>query len=289
MQEMHVRQQEVDNVRIATYNLWNSRVRWPERLDAAVEELTRLDADVVALQEVAARVGEHDGRDAARYLAEESGYNHVETRLYPDEPTEGLAFLSKQPLHAIEAGWDTDLAALANCGLRARVSVGGNDVALTNVHLDWENIATREAQITQLVTWIEARSEQGCYEVLCGDFNATPDSSIYRFLKDQQTLLGRGPGSGGWHDLARFHAERRGRSPEPTLDFWRNPRWQNAPSLEIPLRVDWLLLRDVFNTGLPYPDVADAGLFGTQPTPQAQVVPSDHYGVYADLDFARQT
>lgn len=271
-------------MRLATYNLWNSRVRLPERLDAAGEGAPRRDADVVALQEVAARVGEHDGRDAAGYLAERCGYGHVETRLHPDDPDEGLAFLSKQPLRAVEAGWDTGLPALANCGLRARVSVGGTEVALTNVHLDWEDIAAREAQIAQVVAWIEMRSEAGCYEVLCGDFNAAPDSSVYRFLQDQQTLLGRGPGP-GWHDLARFHAERGGRSPEPTLDFWRNPRWRDAPTLEVPLRVDWLLLRDVFNTGLPYPGVPDAGVFGVEPTPQARMVPSDHYGVYADLDF----
>ena len=273
-------------MKIATYNLWNARVRWPERLDAAGEELVRLDADVVALQEVAARVGEHDERDAAKYLREQCGYDYALTRLYPNDLGEGLAFLSKQPLRGVEAGWDTDLPALANCGLRMRVNVGGTEVAITNVHLDWENIAVREAQIVQVVAWIGARSEAGCYEILCGDFNATPDSSIYRFLKGQQTLLGRGPGP-GWHDLARFHAERGGRSPEPTLDFWRNPRWQDAPTLEIPLRVDWILLRDVFNTGLP-PGVLNAGIFGTHPTPQMQVVPSDHYGVYADLDFGMQ-
>ncbi len=141
--------------------------------------------------------------------------------------------------------------------------------------------------MAQVAAWIEARSKEGCYEILCGDFNATPDSSIYRFLKDQQTLLSRGPGS-SWHDLARFQAEREGRSPESTLDFWRNPRWQDAPTLEIPLRVDWILLWDVFDTELPYPGVLDAGIFGTQPTPQLQVVPSDHYGVYANLDFSKQ-
>ncbi len=274
-------------MRIATYNLWNSRVRWPERLDAAVEELVRLDADVVALQEVAARVEEHDGRDAAALLAERCGYGHVVTRLYPNDPDEGVAFLSKQPLRAVEAGWDTGLSALANCGLRARVSVGGTKVVLTNVHLDWENIAAREAQTAQVMAWIEMRSEAGCYEVLCGDFNATPDSSVYRFLMGQQTLQGRGPGP-GWHDLARSHAERNGRSPEPTLDFWHNPRWRDAPTLEVPMRVDWLLLRDLFNTALPYPSVPDAGIFGTHPTPQMQVVPRDHYGVYANLYFGRR-
>ena len=193
--------------------------------------------------------------------------------------------MSKHPLRAVEAGWETGLEALANCGLRARLSVGGTELAITTVHLDWQNIATREAQIVQIVAWIEARAEERCYEVLCGDFNGTPESSIYRFLRDQQTLAGRG--SRCWFDLARFHAERSGLSPEPTLDFWRNPRWQEAPTLEVPLRVDWILLRDVFNTGLPYPLVPDAGIFGIHPTPQAKVVPSDHYGVYADLEFAR--
>lgn len=76
--------------------------------------------------------------------------------------------------------------------------------------------------------------------------------------------------------------------PEPTLDFWRNPRWRDTPTLKIPLRVDWLLLRDVFDTGLPYPSVSDAGIFSTHPTPQMKVVPSDHYGVYVDLEFGIQ-
>jgi maltose 6'-phosphate phosphatase len=273
-------------MRLVTYNLWNARIRWSERLDAASEELARLDADVVALQEVVARVGEHDGRDAARYIAEQCGYDHIETRLYPDDPEEGLAFLSKVPLRVAEAGWDTSLPALQNCGLRARVSVGGTEVAITNVHLDWENIAAREAQTSQILEWIEARSEKGCYEVLCGDFNCAPDTSVYRFLMGQQTL--RGKGVAPWHDLARYHAERSGRSPEPTLDFWGNPRWQGAPTLDIPVRVDLILLQDVFGRGLPYPRVPDAGVFGTVPTPRAQVVPSDHYGVYADLDFGGQ-
>lgn len=183
-------------MRIATYNLWNARVRWQERLDAACEKLARLDADVVALQEVAARASEHDERDAATYLAERCGYGYVETQLYPNDPDEGLAFLSKQPLHAVEAGWDTGLEALMNCGLRARLSVGGTEIAITNVHLDWENIAAREAQITQVVAWIAARLEEGCYEVLCGDFNGTPESSIYRFLTTSRRCWAGGAGVG---------------------------------------------------------------------------------------------
>jgi len=268
---------EDDEMLIATYNLWNTSLRQPERLDAACEELARVDADVVALQEVAADVDVGHRIDAARYIADRCGYEHVALRLYPGEPAEGLAVLGKYPLRDVEVGGRGD------CGLRVRLGLGGAEIALTNVHLDWENIAAREAQITQILEWIEERSEQGCYEVLCGDFNCPPDSSVYRFVMGQQTLGGKGVTP--WHDLARHHAERSGGAPGATLDFWRNPRWRDAPTLEIPARVDWILLQDVFERGLRYPKLLRAGLFGTDPTPRARVVPSDHYGVYAHLEF----
>lgn len=270
-------------MRVATHTLWNTRIRWPERLEAAYEELPRPAADVVALQEVAAQVGERDARDAARYLADQCGYDYVATRLYANDPDEGPAFLSRLPLRTVEAGWDTGLPALESCGLRASVNVGGTEVAITNVHLDSGNIAIRETQISQLLEWIATRSTEGCYEVLCGDFNCPPDSSVYRFLMGQQTLLGRGITP--WHDLARYSAERAGGVAAPTLDFWSNPRWRDAPTLEIPMRFDWILLQDVFGRALSSPSVTDAGVFGTELTPRARAVPSDHYGVYADIAF----
>ncbi len=264
-------------MRIATYNLWNTSIRQPERLDAACEELARVRADVVALQEVAARVDVGHGIDAARYIADRCGYEHVTLRIYPDDPAKGLAVLSKYPLRDVEVG------GLGNCGLRARLGSGGSEIALTNVHLDSTSIAIRELQIYQVLEWIESRSEEGCYELLCGDFNSPPDSSVYRFVMGQQTLGGKGVKP--WHDLARHHAERSGEAPEATLDFWRNPRWRDAQTLEIPVRFDWILLQDVFERGLQYPKLLRAALFGTDPTPRARVVPSDHYGVCAHLEF----
>ncbi len=270
-------------MKLVTYNLWNTHIRWPERLNAACEELSRVDADIVALQEVSACVEAADGRNTARYIGDRCGYEHIVMRLYPDDPDEGLCILSKRPFSAIEAGWDTSFGALRNCGLRVCLTTDQTNVAITNVHLDFDGIAQREAQIFAVLEWIESRSGAECYEILCGDFNAPPDSSIYRFLMGQQTLLGKGVRP--WHDLARYHAEKTGRMPSPTLDFWNNPRWRDAPTLEVPVRIDWILLQDVFNSGLPYPRVMDADVFGTEPTPLTRVVPSDHYGVYAELAF----
>ncbi|MBA3943503.1 MAG: endonuclease/exonuclease/phosphatase family protein [Herpetosiphonaceae bacterium] len=270
-------------MKLVTYNLWNTHIHRLERLNAACEELSHVAADIVALQEVAARVDAADERTAARYIGDRCGYEHIVTRLYPDDPDEGLSILSKRPFSADEVGWDTSFGPLKNCGLRVCLTIDQTNVAITNVHLDYDSIAHREAQIVAVLEWIESRAGAECYEILCGDFNAPPDSSVYRFLMGQQTLLGKGVQP--WHDVARYHAEKAGRTPAPTLDFWNNPRWRDVATLSIPARVDWIFLQDLFNSGLPYPHVMNADVFGTEPTPLARLVPSDHYGVYAELAF----
>lgn len=268
-------------MKIATYNLWNTTIRWPKRLDAACEELTRVSADIVALQEVPASVTEKDPRDAAQYLADCCGYEHLVISPYPDDPEEGLAFLSRYPFSYIEASWKTPFNSLGNCGLRVRIETDGVVIALTNLHLDSTNIAIRETQICGVLERIESQANEQRYEILLGDFNCPPDSSVYRFLSGQQTL--RGKSIEPWYDLARYHAEMNAESPSVTLDTRHNPRWREFPALDTPMRFDWILLQDLFDWTLPHPQVFDAGVFGTKPTPQAQVVPSDHYGVYAKI------
>ena len=114
-----------------------------------------------------------------------------------------------------------------------------------------------------------------------GDFNSYPESGVYRFLAGQQTLHGHE--TVPWHDLARSRAERTGSTLSPTLDFGHNPRWRDTPALDRPARVDWILLRDTFGSGLVSPSVTIAGIFADTATPLARIVPSDHYGVHADL------
>lgn len=117
--------------------------------------------------------------------------------------------------------------------------------------------------------------------MLLGDFNSYPESSVYQFLAGQQTLHGHE--TVPWHDLARSRAERTGSTLSPTLDFEHNPRWRDTPTLDRPARVDWILLRDTFASGLISPSLTNAGIFGDTATPLARIVPSDHYGVHADV------
>jgi len=144
-------------------------------------------------------------------------------------------------------------------------------------------VLTRERQIVDIMGIVTHESDSGCYEFLLGDFNSRPESSVYQFLAGQQSLHGQA--TAPWHDLARTWAERSGFAPAATLDFGRNPRWRDAPTLDRPARVDWILVRDTFASGLVSPSLTRAGIFGDEATPIAHVVPSDHYGVFADLAF----
>jgi maltose 6'-phosphate phosphatase len=256
-------------MRIATYNIWNSDTNRAARQEMLCQELDRVNADVVALQEVSA-------------IAEQNytQYPYTMLRRYPKDGTEGLGFLSKFSVLSAEAGWEFS-PALHSCGLRVNLRVNAAAVAVTNVHLDYKSVAVREAQILAVTDWIAARSEPDCVEILCGDFNSYPESSVYRFLRGQQTLNGQE--CPVWHDLAAVCASRHGMVPAPTLDFQTNPRWANNPSLELPARFDWILVQERWPASMPR--IKTVELIGRYPLPGSTLVPSDHYGVIADLEM----
>ncbi len=256
-------------MQIATYNIWNSDTDKTVRQELLCQALNKVNADVVALQEVSA-VAEQDYTQ----------YPHSAFRRYPEDRNEGLGFLSKHPVLSAEAGWEFS-AALPGCGLRVQLQINTIRVAVTNVHLNYKSVAVREAQILAVTDWITARSEPDGMEILCGDFNSYPESSVYRFLRGQQTLNGQE--SPVWHDLAAIHASRRGDMPAPTLDFGTNPRWANNPSLELPGRFDWILVQERWPASMPRLKSVD--LIGRDPMPGSTIVPSDHYGVLADLEM----
>jgi endonuclease/exonuclease/phosphatase family metal-dependent hydrolase len=57
-------------LRIATYNIWNSTLNWPQRVAALAEELVILDADIVALQEAPTQATENQTIVEARMEAD---------------------------------------------------------------------------------------------------------------------------------------------------------------------------------------------------------------------------
>src|SRR5205807_2458613 len=93
---------------------------------------------------------------------------------------------------------------------------------------------------------------------------AAPDSSIHRLLTGRQSLQDR---EANWLDLAEYEQLRSGVPAGATLDFANNPRWEGTPTLQIPARIDWILLLKKKDYRLPEPLITRVDLFGTQQTP----------------------
>ncbi|MGE6492768.1 endonuclease/exonuclease/phosphatase family protein [Exiguobacterium sp. NPDC077395] len=244
-------------MRIATYNIWNHDTLWQKRIDAICQEVKRIDADVIALQEVRS----YEEGSVAHDIAEATGYPYCVFHAYPDSPDEGLAFLSKVPFSSVEAIWEEDVEESNFCATRVTLTFGGQEWGITSVHLNWRSSSIRELQMRAVQDWLS----KGCrksVEVLCGDFNDHPQSTIYYDLSDT-----------GWRDVTTFVAE----EPRATLDVKHNPYLQSS-HLEQSERYDWILIRSEWKDV----EVQHVDVFGDIRT-STDVIPSDHYGVVADF------
>lgn len=264
-------------MRVATYNLWNSPVDWERRLAAIVEELRVLSADVVALQEAPAEAA--PGRSLVAYLEAETGYRHVRHATYPededdDDRPEGLGLLSRYPLGPLRASWADGVAIHNSFAMKVLIEIGGTSVGITNVHLDWERPDRRLQAIADIVTWGERDAAE--IEILCGDFNDPDDGAVAAYLE-----VGSGTSTRSWQDAVVCSV---GQAGAPvTLDPLHNPRWAGSVVTEAPARFDRIYLCS--HAGRSPLRVVASGLLGREPANRQGIVPSDHYGVFVDLEL----
>jgi endonuclease/exonuclease/phosphatase family metal-dependent hydrolase len=261
-----------DRLRVLSWNLWWRFGPWEERLPAIIATIRDLDPDVIALQEVWLA----DGTSSAQLIAEALGH-HVEVahRLVLDGVGFGNAVVSRWPIgrtatRPLPRGTDVDDE--ERLVLLAEVDAPNAPVQVFSTHLNWRHDqgAIRQDQVRQLCAFVAAERPRSYPPIVCGDFNAEPDSDEIRMLTGLAAVPEPGvvfrdawtaPGSDGpgytWADSnpfakAEFEQERR-------IDYvftgWRRNDGRGAP----------LSCRVVG-------DVAVDGVF-----------PSDHYGVLAEL------
>ena len=150
-----------------------------------------------------------------------------------------------------------------------------------NVHLPWDSAYSREKAIVNIVK--KAEFEKDDFTLLLGDFNSSADSSVHRFLTNNQSLL---ESDAYFYDLAEAFSEITETSPPATLNFRKNPRWgviQPANTIEINQRFDWIMLKNPYP--LEFPVLKECRLFGTEVSEKNKLSASDHYGVWAEINF----
>ena len=258
-------------MKIATYNIWNDEATLKLRAKQIIKEIRAVDADIIGLQEVSTDFYQ-------KHLATESGYVHHVFMQYPGEE-EGLAMLSRYPLIFLEALYQRENYGNSTA-MNAFFMVDGIRFSLTNVHLPWDSVRTREHQILAIDRHLH--EQRADFHILLGDFNGDAGSSEDRYLLGDQTLHGC-EANPPWNDLASAYAARIGEALKPTLDIVHNPRWAGKKSIYAPEVMDRIYLMDHWNET----ELESVKLFGTTVSKKTGYAASDHYGVVAEVNFRK--
>ena len=252
-------------MKLATYNIWNSENGMPHRWKYIVNEIQKINANVVCLQEV------HD-RQLAENIATGADYPYWYFDNYHNDE-EGLCILSNIPFEECES-WLSESNAIYCSFLH-----NGEKVAVVNVHLPWESVIERERQIVSIVKAVDGKEYDYIY--MAGDFNCTEYSDVQRFLLGECSL-NNCESAPCWFDLALSYAEISNANAGHTLSFRENPRFKNN-TIEVNSRFDRILLRNTYPQELPV--LKQCSVFGKTVYEDIALSASDHYGVAAEIEW----
>jgi endonuclease/exonuclease/phosphatase family metal-dependent hydrolase len=259
-------------VRVMSWNLWWRFGSWEQRQSAILEWLRRVDADVIALQEVWAE----DEVCQADIFADSLGMNAVYDNLWVlDAVGFGNAVLSRWPIsgtetlaYVTEPGTQEDRLAL-------RVDIEGprGPFQVFCTHLNWrlDHSGPRQDQVRQLAGFVAASRPREYPAVVCGDFNADPDSQEIMMMTGRAAVP---------VDKVVFHDAWECAGSGPGLT-WDNTNPLAATSLERDRRIDYVF------SGWPREGGAGqaVGCHRAGNEPIDGIWPSDHFAVVADLRY----
>lgn len=273
----------MDRLRILNLNIWNRKGPWEKRIALIRRGIQRLSPDIVGLEEVLFE-GDHTQADEIR---EGLGYEAAFGMAHEiDEGVHfGNAVLSRFPIERravfpLPTAGDDERRVLFATSIRT--PLGRLPFFVT--HLNWKNHdgVAREAQVVAIADHVmreapmqRPEDETRLPAVVVGDFNAVPDSAEIRFLKGLQSLAGKSVHFTDCHEAA-------GRGAGYTFDPLTNP-WAKKTH-ELPRRIDYVFVRGPeLGTGRGMPLSCEVVLMEAEDG----VAASDHYGVLAEISFAR--
>ena len=180
-------------MRIVTWNVWGRYGQWQERQTAIEDSLVAVSPDIVCLVESWSTSETTQAERVAQRLG-------VEHQLFvgdweQDDWVSGIGLVSRWPLSIVER---QKLRGVDDSGvgevLAATVEGERGRIQLFAVMLDYPLDASRvrQDQIRQLAQLISETSRRRHPVLLCGDFNAGPDSDEIRILTGRSATAARG-------------------------------------------------------------------------------------------------
>jgi endonuclease/exonuclease/phosphatase family metal-dependent hydrolase len=246
--------------RVATLNVEQDHKCWEARRGLVAAQFGELRPDLWALNEI--HIASQTGRWLQQAAAQASGTRYAlvqQSKAGEDGRIQGEGLLTRYPV--IETA-NLDYHSHDCVALVARVEIEGRRLDVYVTHLIAAKVvdAARQHQAAELLRWIRTRDDVDG-SVVCGDFNAAPDqpsirlmATCFRVTQSRPTAFTplREPGG------------------KPT-----HPEWQRFDRC-----IDYVWVS-------PSIKVHASGLCFNQPAAgNPDLWPSDHVGVWADLEFA---
>ena len=264
-------------MRIVTWNVWGRFGEWEQRQEGIEAALEAAQPDVVCLVE--AWSSTTDGDTQAARVAARLGFDHHHSVGGWDMEgwTSGLAVVSRWPI--LSSGQrdlpNRDGTGSAGAALFTAIDGPRGVIQLFTIVLDYplDGSATRQTQVRELAAFIGEVTSGMHPTIVCGDFNANPDSDEIRMLTGKSETASPG--------LVFYDAW------EIAGDGTAGITWSNAnPLAAIGLypdrRFDYVLSAWPRLNGVGHP--VHAELLGVTKKPTDPQL-SDHYGVLADLRY----
>lgn len=259
-------------VRVVTWNVWGNFGPWEKRYEAITTELAELLPDIICLHEV----WRNDSYDVAGSIADSLSMRAALALDWfePLQMSSGTALLSRWPIveaihRVIAPGADGGDGALF---AHARVDGPRGQLDVFGVMVDWrlDLSDVRQRQVRELASFIGEHSSRRNPTIVCGDFNAAPDSDELRMLTGLSQVIE--PGLVFYDAWAMAGDGTSGHT-------WSNDNCWAQPALFPDRRVDYVLSAWPRRGGAGHP--VHCELAGTKSDPPA----SDHYAVVADLRY----
>jgi len=184
----------VENVKIITINTWKCDGEYRLRMDILAKQLKQLKPHVIACQECF--YSEEANADTLKFLADELNMNYSflpgRSKKRPFEgkmvnSTSGLGILSVYPVTEAES-FDLPIVPEDNDRKAFKVDIdlpSGKTLTVTTTHLTHlgQQKGLRKAQAEALAGFVTEETPNP-YHIICGDFNATPDSeAVMAFME----------------------------------------------------------------------------------------------------------
>lgn len=260
-------------LKVLTWNIWWRHGPWEDRSMVIEKSLAEIDADIIVLQEV----WSDKNTNYAAVLADKLGFHFVyDNCMDMGDVGFGNAILSRWPITQsdVVTFYGRELTGQTRHAIFAEIDGPRGKIPIFATHLEWQlhQSDIRQKQVTELTHFVDSKTTLKFPHIICGDFNADPDSEEIRML----TGLAATPVEGlVFHDAWSF-------AGDGSLGMtWDNTNPFSVLEYEPDRRIDYIFV------GLPAAKgaghIVDCKVVGNKPI--NDVYPSDHFAVLAELRY----